>query len=47
MIKNLLLVGLGGGIGSIARYLCQKWFSENYPHPFPGAHSSSISLDVF
>jgi len=35
MIKNLLLVGLGGGIGSIARYLCQKRFSENYPHPFP------------
>ena len=35
MIKNLLLVGLGGGIGSIARYLWQKWFSENYPHPFP------------
>jgi len=29
------LVGLGGGIGSIARYLCQKWFNENYPHPFP------------
>jgi fluoride exporter len=35
MIKNLFLVGLGGGIGSLARYLCQKWFSENYPHPFP------------
>jgi CrcB protein len=35
MIKNFLLVGLGGGIGSVARYLCQKWFSENYPHPFP------------
>jgi len=35
MIKNVLLVGLGGGIGSIARYLCQKWFNENYPHPFP------------
>lgn len=35
MIKNFLLVGLGGGIGSIARYLCQKWLSENYPHPFP------------
>jgi CrcB protein len=28
-------VGLGGGIRSIARYLCQKWFSENHPHPFP------------
>ena len=35
MIKNFLLVGLGGGIGSMARYLCQKWFNENYPHPFP------------
>jgi fluoride exporter len=35
MIKNLLLVGLGGGIGSIVRYLCQRWLSENYPHPFP------------
>jgi CrcB protein len=35
MIKNILLVGLGGGIGSMARYLCQKWFSENYPQPFP------------
>ena len=35
MINNFLLVGLGGGIGSIARYLCQRWFNENYPHPFP------------
>lgn len=35
MIRNILLVGLGGGIGSIARYLCQRWFNENYPHPFP------------
>lgn len=35
MIKNLLLIGLGGGVGSMARYLCQKWFSENYPYTFP------------
>ena len=35
MIKNVLLVGLGGGVGSMARYLCQKWFAENIPHPFP------------
>ena len=33
MIRNILLVGLGGGLGSIARYLCQRWF----PHPFPWA----------
>jgi len=35
MIKNFLLVGLGGGIGSIARYFTQKWFNENYPQSFP------------
>lgn len=37
MIKNILLVGLGGGIGSIARYFCQKWLSVYYPHFFPWA----------
>lgn len=35
MIKNILFVGLGGGLGSIFRYLCQKWVSHLYPHPFP------------
>lgn len=35
MIKNLLFVGLGGGLGSILRYLCQKWVYQVYPHPFP------------
>jgi fluoride exporter len=35
MVKNILLVGLGGGIGSIARYLLQKWVYHIYPHPFP------------
>lgn len=35
MIKNILLVGLGGGLGSILRYLCQKWIYNLYPHPFP------------
>ena len=35
MIKNILLVGLGGGVGSIGRYLLQKWVYSLYPHPFP------------
>jgi CrcB protein len=35
MIKNLLLVGLGGCAGSIFRYLCQKWVNESYSHSFP------------
>jgi len=33
--KSILLVGLGGGAGSIARFLCQKYIYEWYPHPFP------------
>lgn len=37
MIRSILMVGLGGGIGSIARYLCQKWLSENYAQTFPWA----------
>jgi len=35
VIKNILLVGLGGGAGSILRYLCQRWFAEVYSHSFP------------
>jgi CrcB protein len=35
IIKNILLVGLGGGIGSIARYLCQRWVMLMYPSSFP------------
>ncbi|MEQ1675691.1 MAG: fluoride efflux transporter CrcB [Chitinophagaceae bacterium] len=35
MINNLLLVGLGGGLGSMARYLCQRWFTAMYGHSFP------------
>src|SRR5687767_5706270 len=35
MIKALLLVGLGGGLGSVLRYLCQRWVYQFYPHPFP------------
>ena len=35
MIKNVLLVGLGGGIGSMARFLCQRWFAANYVSSFP------------
>lgn len=35
MIRNVLLVGLGGGLGSMARYLCQKWFIQHVPGHFP------------
>ncbi len=35
MIKDILLVGAGGGIGSIARYLCGRWIGSAYPSAFP------------
>lgn len=35
MIKNILLVALGGSLGSVMRYLCQRWVALYYPHHFP------------
>ena len=37
MIRNLLLVGLGGAIGSMIRYACQKWFNDHSTAAFPWA----------
>ncbi len=35
MMKQILLVALGGGLGSIGRYLCQRWMTYSFAHPFP------------
>ena len=35
MIKQILLVGLGGGIGSVLRYFLQRLALNIYPHAFP------------
>ena len=35
MWKNILLVGLGGSVGSIARYLCQRYIGEIFAYPWP------------
>ena len=35
LLKNLLLVGFGGALGSIARFLVHKYVSQHYPHIFP------------
>lgn len=35
MIKNILLVGLGGGIGSMLRYVSQRFADKLYPIYFP------------
>jgi CrcB protein len=44
MIKELLFVGLGGGLGSIARYLCQRWLLLSNAPAFPwGTFSVNIS----
>ena len=31
MFSNILLVGLGGGIGSVLRFLIQRWMNAVYP----------------
>ncbi len=33
--KSILLVAIGGAVGSVCRFLCQKYSSEVYPHAFP------------
>ena len=35
MIKNILLVGLGGAAGSMLRFLCQKWAASISHLSFP------------
>jgi CrcB protein len=35
MIKNILLVGLGGAAGSMLRFLCQKWVASVSNLSFP------------
>jgi CrcB protein len=35
MMKNVLLVALGGGVGSVCRYAFQRWAAFFYPHSFP------------
>ena len=35
MLKNFLIVGLGGGAGSMLRYAVQKIFNPQHAAPFP------------
>ena len=35
MIKTLLLVGTGGFLGSISRFLASRFIQENFPQAFP------------
>lgn len=35
MIRTIILVGLGGGIGSILRYLTAVFVTKNFPGAFP------------
>lgn len=34
-LKNILLVALGGGVGSVARFCCQYFLHKWYPSSFP------------
>ena len=41
---NFVLVIVGGGMGSLLRYLCQRWINESYQHSFPLA---TFLINVF
>ncbi len=47
MIKSILLVGLGGGIGSIFRYLTSIAISKYFPTKFPLATFTANILGCF
>lgn len=47
MIKQLILVGLGGGIGSIFRYLTSMWTGKYYTNAFPLATFITNILGCF
>jgi CrcB protein len=34
-MNNLLPIAIGGALGSISRYGCQRWIYQVHPHPFP------------
>lgn len=43
-MNNYLLIALGGAVGSVSRYGCQRWLYALYPHPFPfGTFAVNIS----
>jgi CrcB protein len=47
MVKQLVLVGLGGGIGSIFRYLTSVYTAKYYANTFPLATFISNVLGCF
>jgi CrcB protein len=32
MLNNILLVGIGGAVGSVLRYLCQRTWNQGFPY---------------
>ncbi len=35
MFRSILAIAIGGALGSVARFLCQKLVYESSPHTFP------------
>src|SRR5215831_1354018 len=34
-MNNLFLIAIGGALGSVSRWGCQRWIYQLHPHPFP------------
>lgn len=47
MLKNILLIGLGGAVGSVLRYLCSFGINKYFPSAFPWATFAVNMLGCF
>src|SRR6476660_657988 len=34
-MNNIVLIAIGGALGSVSRWECQRWIYQLHPHPFP------------
>jgi len=34
-MNNIFLIAMGGALGSVSRWGCQRWIYQWHPHPFP------------
>jgi len=34
-MNNFILIAIGGALGSVSRWGCQRWIYQLHPHPFP------------
>src|SRR5436305_1570840 len=34
-MNSIIIIAIGGALGSVSRWECQRWIYQYHPHPFP------------